>query len=1480
MSEQKPNLDSLFEAAVEIESAEERAAFLDKSCGKDLELRGQLERLLQSNEQAGSFLDKPLTEREATILTDGTGENLAAALDAGLAPAFTGDQAIVIGDAGHSVLKMLGQTLDKVPRVALRDSVEEGADPIVRPKSAEMPKDESDSRYRLDGEIARGGMGAILKGRDTDLGRDLAIKVLLEAHKDKPEVVQRFVEEAQIGGQLQHPGIAPVYELGQFADKRPFFSMKLVKGETLSKLLADRKDSTAERGKFIGIFEQICQTMAYAHSRGVIHRDLKPANVMVGAFGEVQVMDWGLAKVLPAGGVSDEKTVHDQQQGQSVIQTLRTNVKSDVPGPIRSLGTFGSHTQMGSVMGTPAYMPPEQALGEIDRLDERSDVFGLGAILCEILTGLPPYVGSDGTRVYRMASRGQLDDAFTRLAACGADAELIALTKHCLELEPQNRPRDAGVLAKRVSGYLELVETKLRESERAKFDAQVRAEELRRRQKLAYSAGAAIAASLLIGLSVSLWQMQRATRAERVAIAETARATSEASRATAAFDELRATAPAFAEQARGLAAKEQYDDAIAKLDYAIKLRPDAAEFLVAKGDLLQCQLRLAPAAAIYRQALRVQPGLARAEDSAKLCEELLAAKPAADGKLSRESLAKLNLAMQKQQRPAAELLPVARLLGEERKLLLDYWLARLKDLPVSAENPLAKRLTDREDGRLALDLSGTKVTDLSPLADAPLAVLNLNGSTEVTDLTPLRAMQSLEELSVSETRVADLTPLNALRLKRLFLQSSQVTDLTPLQKMLLETLNLRDTRVTDLSPLIGMPIKNLWVDQTPVRDFSPLAQMPLERCYLSNTQITDLTVLRGRPLKELALHGCALARHYAVLAEIPTLETLLLPDTFRTLPDEDLAAIGALRTHPRLRQLQADIEEGLYYSATQSKDLFWQDWDRLQTFLPALRQTGFRLSRPLVKLPDGTYFLNIQNQPLSDLSIVKGAPISKLTASTCKITDLSPLRGLPLNYLNAAYNPITDLSPLRGMPLEELYVSGTKISDLSPLVGMPLKSLFLSYCSNVTDISPLLKIPTLEHLMVPVTARNVELLRKMPNLRTLDFIRMDGKDMFTIASTVDDFWKRWDAMAWKRALDAASVTYSAAGLTEQTREGTKSSGTWTVRIVSKDFSDCSVFQGAGDIRELNLANTAVTDLQPLRGLKLTTLVLPPNAQDIEFLRASSQLRRISFKEDPKTRQPAQTATEFWKDYDSQAWLHSLRASRVAIKRVRQLPDGTWDLDLSDAKISDLGHLKGAPISSLNLKNTAVTDLRPLHGLPLKVLRLDDTAVTDFRPLQGTPIEELDLRRVKITDLAVLRGMALTKLQLGDNAITDLEPLRGMALTVLGIPKTKVTDLSPLAGMSLEYLDLIGTPVTDISVVRGMPLTKVRLRLCAQLTDLSPLAETKGLTSLSLPPNPKDIEFLRAFPRLERLSFMEGTKDTTIPDKTAVEFWTDYDAKKH
>jgi len=217
-----------------------------------------------------------------------------------------------------------------------------------------------DNRYQVLGEIARGGVGVILRSRDRDLGRDVALKVLKKELARVPEVVQRFVEEAQIGGQLQHPGVVPVYGLGVQKDGRPYFAMKLVKGETLAALI--RSGGRRARSRHISTFEKICQTVAYAHARKVIHRDLEPANVLVGSFGEVQVVDWGFAKVLGRGGVADEHREKAAKADLSVIETIRT-------------GSTGSESRVGSIMGTPGYMPPEQARGETAKIDERADVF-------------------------------------------------------------------------------------------------------------------------------------------------------------------------------------------------------------------------------------------------------------------------------------------------------------------------------------------------------------------------------------------------------------------------------------------------------------------------------------------------------------------------------------------------------------------------------------------------------------------------------------------------------------------------------------------------------------------------------------------------------------------------------------------------------------------------------------------------------------------------------------------------------------------------------------------------------------------------------------------------------------------------------------------------------------------------------------------------------------------------------------------------
>jgi serine/threonine-protein kinase len=266
----------------------------------------------------------------------------------------------------------LNNPQDATPRIHLRESDDNSR--LIRMTSSEMPNLSGQaSRYQLVGELARGGMGVVFQGRDLELGRDLAVKVIREDHRHQPEMVRRFVEEAQIGGQLQHPGIVPVHELGRFADGRLFIAMKLVRGRTLAALLASRQAASDDRMRFLSIFENVCQTMAYAHARGVIHRDLKPSNIMVGSFGEVQVMDWGLAKVLDQGGIADEVYAIKETDEATAVQTLRS-------------GSSALESRAGSVLGTPSYMAPEQARGALDTLDERADVFALGSILCEILT--------------------------------------------------------------------------------------------------------------------------------------------------------------------------------------------------------------------------------------------------------------------------------------------------------------------------------------------------------------------------------------------------------------------------------------------------------------------------------------------------------------------------------------------------------------------------------------------------------------------------------------------------------------------------------------------------------------------------------------------------------------------------------------------------------------------------------------------------------------------------------------------------------------------------------------------------------------------------------------------------------------------------------------------------------------------------------------------------------------------------------------
>lgn len=283
-------------------------------------------------------------------------------------------------------------------------------------------------RFELQGELARGAMGRILAAWDLHLGRPVAIKILRKAGARDLDRV-RFLEEAQVTGQLQHPSIMPVYELGRLRDQVAFV-MKRVEGRSLKDIigLLRRDDPEAARQygrmKLLGIFHQLCLAVAYAHTRGVVHRDLKPSNVMVGDFGEVVLLDWGLCKVV----------------GQATRSTRSTSERWK--------------TVHGQIIGTPAYMAPEQAMGIIDQIDARTDVYGLGAILYHLLTLRPPFSGKTNREIVNRVLKESVAPLRERAPEQGIPEALEALVLRCLARDPADRFRHARALADAVSDYL------------------------------------------------------------------------------------------------------------------------------------------------------------------------------------------------------------------------------------------------------------------------------------------------------------------------------------------------------------------------------------------------------------------------------------------------------------------------------------------------------------------------------------------------------------------------------------------------------------------------------------------------------------------------------------------------------------------------------------------------------------------------------------------------------------------------------------------------------------------------------------------------------------------------------------------------------------------------------------------------------------------------------------------------------------------
>jgi len=779
----------------------------------------------------------------------------------------------------------------------------------------------ADQRHAVGKVVAQGGMGAILDAQQTATKRRVAMKVMLTT-EDEGDVL-RFIEEAQVTAQLEHPNIVPVHELGVDDQDQLFYTMKMVRGITLKKIITLLRQGVAGTVKkyqlpaLLTVFQKACDAVAFAHSKGVIHRDIKPENIMIGDFGEVLVMDWGLAKVI---GRKESRSAHQP----SVVTSTRTADQE-----------FGN-TMAGTVMGTPYYMAPEQARGEVETLDGRADIYSLGVILYELLYLRYPITGDTLEAVLDNVRAGAIrwpnprasirQNALDHLPGGRAPDSLVAVCRKALALDPAQR-----------YGRVE------------DFQADLEA----------YQNGFATSAEVTSPLK-NLWLLIQRRKFEYAAAAIVfcavgglgTKAFIAGHQATRALADLKRSAPDLLRLAENDANVQDFPAAQKNIEAALAIDPTLRDGYWRRAWVLLAQEKFTASADAIRVAQKKDPKRAAFGNILPHVEKMAAATTEAERFDTGLITTVFNhLRAIGASGESAFFTRYLQLSTDQRMNLvrprIEAWLKDGGTVTKTATGFLEVHIrpgsTSTLDGLRGLnfdvlDAGNCKLTTIEPLRNMHLAKIVMTGN-PISDLSPVAGMQ-LFELNINGTTVSDLAPITGAPLQVMEASGSLINDLTALQKAPLEKLNASNTRIADLSPLAGAPLRELQLSGTRVTDLRPLAKAPLTilnvngcgslqdlgalrgrplvRLEMTGTGVFNLDPLRGLPIKALSIDNCRKITDFFPLLDLPQLERISCSGLPQALP--------ILRQHPTLKLITYQLP-GELAAVDRPVAQFWKLFD-------------------------------------------------------------------------------------------------------------------------------------------------------------------------------------------------------------------------------------------------------------------------------------------------------------------------------------------------------------------------------------------------------------------------------------------------------------------------------------------------------------------------------------------------------------------------